>query len=239
MPVSHRRAPRVARDATVYTNAPIRRGEALIAHLCTLLRSQGHSQPKLTAQQCTQTPQFGAERPDPPIRVHYYGHTGLPATQQCTQTPQSSVRRPLPPICVHYCDPKAIHNPSSQPNSVHKRPKLAQRAPILPFVYTITVTRGYPRRNSVHKRSKSVPGGSYRPFVYTVAVPCSPRKPTDILVKHVFKLEDLVVVEAPSQMVIINGVGATADVTLGNSFSALALGKHVPVFSDCSVRSVR
>ena len=60
----------VARDATVYTNAPIRRGEALIAHLCTLLRSQGHSQPKLTAQQCTQTPQFGAERPDPPICVH-------------------------------------------------------------------------------------------------------------------------------------------------------------------------
>ena len=142
MPVSHRRAPRVARDATVYTNAPIRRGEALIAHLCTLLRSQGHSQPKLTAQQCTQTPQFGAERPDPPIRVHYYGHTGLPATQQCTQTPQSSVRRPLPPICVHSCDPKAIHNPSSQPNSVHKRPNSARRGPILSSVYTLVVLKG-------------------------------------------------------------------------------------------------
>ena len=41
----------------VYTNAPIWRGEARSSHLCTLLRSQGHPQPKPTAQQCTQTPQ--------------------------------------------------------------------------------------------------------------------------------------------------------------------------------------
>ena len=95
----------VARDATVYTNAPIRRGEARSSHLCTLLRSQGHSQPKPTAQQCTQTPKTGAESPDPPIRVHYYGHTGLPATQQCTQTPQSNAERPSSPICVHSCGP--------------------------------------------------------------------------------------------------------------------------------------
>ena len=122
--------------------------------------------------------------------------------------PQIDARRLFPPICVHYCDPKATHNPSPQPNSVHKRPK-----PTL--------------------------GGSYHPSVYTPAVPCSPRKPTGILVEHVFKLEDLVIVEAPSQMVTINGVGATADVTLGNNFSVLALGNHVPVFSDCSVRSAR
>ena len=166
-------------------------------------------------------------------------HHGSPATQQCTQTPPFGVERPDPLICVHYCDPKAIHNPSPQPNSVHKRPKLAQRAPILPFVYTITVTRGYPRHNSVHKRPNPTRRGPHRPSVYTPAVPCSPRKPTGILVEHVFKLEDLVVVEAPSQMVTINGVGATADVTLGNNFSVLALGKHVPVFSDCSVRSTR
>ena len=89
--------------------------------------------------------------------------------QQCTQTPQSGVERPDPPICVHSCDPKATHSPSPQFNSVHKRPKLAQRAPILSFVYTIAVTRGRPRHNSVHKCPKSVPGGSYRPFVYTIA----------------------------------------------------------------------
>ena len=75
--------------------------------------------------------------------------------------------------------------------------------------------------------------------MYTPAVPCSPKKPTGISVEHVFKIEVLVVVEVPSQMATINGVGATADVTLGNDFSALALGKHVSVFSDCSVRSVR
>ena len=62
---------RKARVATVYTNDPKRRREARSSHLCTLLRSQGHSQPKPTAQQCTQTPQNGAERPDPPICVHY------------------------------------------------------------------------------------------------------------------------------------------------------------------------
>ena len=96
-----------------------------------------------------------------------------------------------------------------------------------------------PQHNSVHKRPNSARRGLILPFVYTPAVPCSPRKPTGILVEHVFKLEDLVIVEAPSQMVTINGVGATADVTLGNNFSVLALGNHVPVFSDCSVRSAR
>ena len=60
----------VHNSTTVYTNAPKRRGEAQSSHLCTLLRSQGHSQPKLTAQQCTQMPQNGAERPFPPICVH-------------------------------------------------------------------------------------------------------------------------------------------------------------------------
>ena len=166
---------------------------------------------------------------------HRRAPRGCPRRNSVHKRPNSARRGPILPSVYTI----AATRGRPRHDSVHKRPKLAQRAPILPFVYTITVTRGYPRRNSVHKRSKSVPGGSYRPFVYTVAVPCSPRKPTDILVKHVFKLEDLVVVEAPSQMVTINGVGATADVTLGNNFSALALGKHVPVFSDCSVRSAR
>ena len=75
--------------------------------------------------------------------------------QQCTQTSQSGVERPDPPICVHSCDPKATHSPSPQPNSVHKRPNSAQRAPILSSVYTIAATRGRPRHNSVHKCPKS------------------------------------------------------------------------------------
>ena len=70
-PGATRVAIRIAtRVATVYTNAPKRRGEARSSHLCTLLRSQGHPQPKPTAQQCTQTPQNGAERPFLPICVH-------------------------------------------------------------------------------------------------------------------------------------------------------------------------
>ena len=67
---SPRSLARSSRDPTVYTNAPIRRGEARSSHLCTLLRSQGHPQPKATAQQCTQMSQNDIERPFPPICVH-------------------------------------------------------------------------------------------------------------------------------------------------------------------------
>ena len=69
MPVSHRRAPRAVRSTTVYTNAPNRRGEARSSHLCTLLWSSRAP----TVQQCTQTPQIDAERPNPPICVHSCG----------------------------------------------------------------------------------------------------------------------------------------------------------------------
>ena len=60
-----------AHGTTVYTNAPIRCGEARSSHLCTLLRSQGYPQPKPTAQRCTQMPRNGPEGPFPPICVHY------------------------------------------------------------------------------------------------------------------------------------------------------------------------
>ena len=69
MPVSHRRAPRAVRSTTVYTNAPNRRGEALIAHLCTLSWPSRFP----AAQHCTQTPQSGAWRLLPPICVHSCG----------------------------------------------------------------------------------------------------------------------------------------------------------------------
>ena len=127
------------RVATVYTNAPKRRREARSSHLCTLLRSQGHPQPKPTAQQCTQMPQNGPEGPFPPICVHYCVPTAArnsPTAQQCTQTPQSGAERPDPPICVHYCDPKATHNPSPRPNSVHECPETAPRGHFHRFVYT-------------------------------------------------------------------------------------------------------
>ncbi len=59
-----------AHSPTVYTNAPKRRREAVLANLCTLLRPRAVRN-GVTAQQCTQMPQNGAERPDPPICVHY------------------------------------------------------------------------------------------------------------------------------------------------------------------------
>ena len=130
---------RKARVATVYTNDPKRRREARSSHLCTLLRSQGHSQPKPTAQQCTQTLRNGSKGPFWPICVH----SCVPApvrncstAQQCTQMPQSGTERPDPPICVHCCDPKATHNPSPRPNSVHKCPKTAPRGRFSRSVYT-------------------------------------------------------------------------------------------------------
>ena len=67
----------------------------------------------LAAQQCTQTPQSGAERPDPPICVHYCVlasvHNSATA-QQCTQMPQNGTDRPFSAICVHYCVLASDHN---------------------------------------------------------------------------------------------------------------------------------
>ena len=58
------------RVATVYTNAPKRRREAILTDLCTLLRPHGRSNDPRESQQCTQMPQNGSERPFPPICVH-------------------------------------------------------------------------------------------------------------------------------------------------------------------------
>ena len=127
------------RVATVYTNAPKRHRGAIFGDLCTLLRPHGRSHDPREAQQCTQMPRNGAERPFSAICVHYCVPTSVhnsATAQQCTQTPQSGAERPDPPICVHYCDPKATHNPSPRPNSVHKRPKTAPRGHFSRSVYT-------------------------------------------------------------------------------------------------------
>ena len=71
-PDAARAAIRIAtRGATVYTNAPKRRREAILADLCTLLRPHGRSHDPRESQQCTQMPQSGEEGPNPPICVHY------------------------------------------------------------------------------------------------------------------------------------------------------------------------
>ena len=67
---SRTRHPGRHRHPSYTTKTDATRGEARSSHLCTLLRSQGHPQPKPTAQQCTQMPRNGTERPFPPICVH-------------------------------------------------------------------------------------------------------------------------------------------------------------------------
>ena len=114
-PDAARDAIRIAtRVATVYTNAPKRRGEARSSHLCTLLRSQGHSQPKPMAQQCTQTPQNDAEGPFWPICVHSCAPTTARVTGRgywshnvngpmAPVMPRRSDLRPTPPGRRHIC----------------------------------------------------------------------------------------------------------------------------------------
>ena len=91
--------------------------------------------------------------------------------------PQNGAERPDPPICVHYCDPKATHNLSPQPNSVHKRPKTAPRGHFGQSVYTPASPRlpaTAPQPNSVHKCPKTARRGPILPFVYTIAIPRPP-----------------------------------------------------------------
>ena len=122
--------------------------------------------PQLTAQQCTQTPQSGVERPDPPICVHYRGHAGLPATQQCTQTPQTGAERPDPPICVHYCGHGATCDTTVYTNAPIWRPEA-----LATHLCTLLRLRGRPRHDSVHKRPKLARRGPCHPFVYTITAP--------------------------------------------------------------------
>ncbi len=92
-------------SAIVYTNAPIRRREALATNLCTLL----HPAAITAAQQCTQMAQNDAKRSSELICVHYCGPR-LPTTlapQQCTQMAQTDAEMPSRPICVHSCGPRS------------------------------------------------------------------------------------------------------------------------------------
>ena len=99
---------------------------------------------KLASQQCTQTPQNGAERPDPPICVHYCD----PEAPHNPSPRHNSVhKRPNPAPRGHFR--RSVYTPASprlsatapRPNSVHKRPNPAPRGPILPFVYTVAIPR--------------------------------------------------------------------------------------------------
>ena len=100
-----------------------------------------------------------------PWRLRRSCHLAQLASQQCTQMPQNGAERPDPPICVHYCDPKATHNPSPRPNSVHKCPKTATRGHFGRSVYTPASPHG--RSNDpreVQQCTQMPQNGAERPF---------------------------------------------------------------------------
>ena len=118
-PGATRVAIRIAtRVATVYTNAPKRRGGghfhrsvegAISTDLCTLLRPHGRSH-------FLARPNSVHKRPNPARRGRFRRSVYTIASSHLSTTAQ-------------------------QHNSVHKRPNPARRGPILPFVYTIAIPR--------------------------------------------------------------------------------------------------
>ena len=110
-PDAARVAIRIAtRVATVYTNAPKRHRGAIFGDLCTLLRPHGRSHDPREAQQCTQTPQNGAERPDPPICVHYCDPK---ATHNPSPRRNSVHKRPKTTRRDHFG--QSVYTPASPP----------------------------------------------------------------------------------------------------------------------------
>ena len=127
------------RGATVYTNAPKRRGEAVLADLCTLLSPHTAVRNGAAAQQCTQTPQSGAERPDPPICVHYCDpkatHNLSPRRNSVHKCPETAPKGHFSQSVYTPASPR-LSTTAQQPNSVHKRPKTASRGHFGQSVYT-------------------------------------------------------------------------------------------------------
>ena len=97
-----------ARSATVYTNAPERRREAVFGDLCTLLRhhrppaqppcrNSVHKWPRTASKDRFRQSVYTIASP-PDARA-------TPASQQCTQMPRNGSEGPFSAICVHYCIP--------------------------------------------------------------------------------------------------------------------------------------
>ena len=106
-PGAARVAIRIAtRVATVYTNAPKRRREAILTDLCTLLRPHVCPQQRDSPTVYTNAPKQRGEARSSHLctLLRSQGHPQpKPTAQQCTQMPQNGAERPFWPICVHSC----------------------------------------------------------------------------------------------------------------------------------------
>ena len=98
-PGAARVAIRIAtRVATVYTNAPKRRGEAILANLCTLLRPHVCPQQRNSPTVYTNAPIRRGEARSSHLctLLRSQGHPQpKPTAQQCTQMPQNGAERPF------------------------------------------------------------------------------------------------------------------------------------------------
>ena len=98
--------PDAARVATVYTNAPKRRGEAILANLCTLLRPHVCPQQRNSPTVYTNAPIRCGEARSSHLctLLRSQGHPQpKPTAQQCTRMPRNGPERPFSAICVHSC----------------------------------------------------------------------------------------------------------------------------------------
>ena len=155
MPVSHRRAPRVARDTTVYTNAPNRRREAQSSHLCTLLRSH-----EATRDTTVYTNAQNWRRK--PRSSHLCTLSRPRGVARDTIVYTNAPNRCPEALTAHLC---TLSRPRGRPrhNSVHKRPKSTRRGPILPSVYTIWPP-GATHNSIVYTNAPKVQQKSHREF---------------------------------------------------------------------------
>ena len=104
------------RVATVYTNAPKRHRETILADLCTLLRPHVCPQQRNSPTVYTSAPIRCGEARSSHLctLLRSQGHPQpKPTAQQCTQMPQNGAERPFPPICVHCCAVALAVRPTS------------------------------------------------------------------------------------------------------------------------------
>ncbi len=106
--------------------------------------------PQLSAQQCTQMPQNGAERTFSAICVHYCATTGRPRDSRAATVYTNGPERRRGTIFGHLCTLLSPHRPPAR------------------------ASRRRSRHNSVHKCPGTASKGRFRRSVYTIASPCIP-----------------------------------------------------------------
>ena len=124
VPTGRPRGSRIAtRAATVYTNAPERRRKTVFGDLCTLLHPHPAARATPAAQQCTQMPQNGVERPFSPICVHYCVPTGRSRESRVATVYTNGLERRRKAVFGDLC---TLLRPPASPSAARESPALRQ-----------------------------------------------------------------------------------------------------------------